>query len=107
MLITHDTELNKVIKEDIHITKSSTLNARGIISGNVNVDDDSVFNLYGILNGNLFASEGATVYIHGIMNGDIISSDGHIELSGILNTKSVVPNNIIKIKGCYINNIKF
>lgn len=107
MIITNNTELHKITKEEIHITNMAILHAHGIIDGNVHVEDGSTFYLNGILNGNLFASSNTTTYLSGTMNGSIISAEGRIELSGMLHTKEPVPNSVVKIKGCYINDTKY
>lgn len=107
MIINNDTELRKITEEDIHITNSSTLHAHGIINGNVYVEDSAKFYLHGILNGDLYSTLNTSSYLFGTMNGAIMPSDGYIELSGMLRTKSPVPDNVVKIPNCYINNMKY
>ena len=89
MIISNNTQLNETIDESIHIAESSVLNAYGIINGNVYVESSATFNLFGTL------------------NGSIVTNDGFIELSGLLNTKHPVSENVIKKSGCYINGTKF
>jgi len=55
----------------------------------------------------LFSEENATAYILGVMNGPILECEGTIELSGILNTDSEVPERVIKKKNCFINNKRY
>ena len=107
MRVIEDIDSNEVIKEDIVITNFSTFRTRGIVNGNVHVEDGSTLLLHGTLNGDLLTAQNSVSYIHGTMNGSILPSEGKIELSGMLNTKSSVPENVVKIEGCYINKIKY
>ena len=107
MRIEEDTNINKITEEDIVIANSSVLNANGIISGNIYVEEGSTLLLYGTLHGNLQTEQNSSTHIYGTMDGEILSCKGKIELSGMLYTKVAVPDNVIKIKGCCINNTKF
>lgn len=107
MIISNSTQLNETIDESIHIAESSVLNAYGIINGNVYVESSATFNLFGTLNGDLYTSPNTKSYLYGTLNGSIVTNDGFIELSGLLNTKHPVSENVIKKSGCYINGTKF
>lgn len=103
MKIDKDTKIDKIIKENITITNSSTLHSYGIINGNICVEEGATLFIHGILNGDLIAKDNSSTYISGTMNGIIFPSEGKIELSGMLKTNSTVPETVFKIKGCYIN----
>lgn len=107
MIINSDEKIYTVVTEDIIITNSSTLSVYGIVNGNVYVEENSNFYLNGILNGNLTAKQNSYSQLIGTMNGDILQSDGNIQLSGILHTKLVIPDNLIKITGCHINGTRY
>lgn len=106
MIIEKDISINKIIEEDIVIKNSSTFHSHGIVNGNIYVEGDSTFYLHGMLNGDLITEQNSMSYIYGMMNGGIFSDKGIIELSGVLHTNALVPENVIKLKGCYINNKK-
>ena len=107
MRVEEDTNINKITEEDIVVANSSILHAHGIINGNIYVEEGSALFLHGMLHGNLQTEQNSSTYIYGTMDGEILSCNGKIELSGMLHTKAAVPDNVIKIKGCYINDIEF
>ena len=107
MIIDRNTDINTVIEEDVIITNSATFHMHGILNGNIYVEENSTFYLHGILNGDLTTKANSSSQLSGIMNGNILKNDGKIKLSGILNTKSVVPQNLVKEPGCYINGEKY
>ena len=107
MKIIEDIDNNEIIKEDIVIANFSTFRTRGVVIGNIHVEDGSTLLLHGIFNGDLLTSQNSASYIYGTMNGTILPSKGKIELSGVLNTKSPVPESVVKIEGCHINQRKY
>ena len=107
MIIDRNTDINTVIEEDVIITNSATFHMHGILNGNIYVEENSTFYLHGILNGDLTTKANSSSQLSGIMNGNILKNDGKIKLSGILNTKLVVPQNLVKEPGCYINGEKY
>lgn len=107
MEIKDDSSINGVLREDVYITNTSTFHFYGIIEGDVYVEKDSKFFHHGILNGNLTTDFNTVSFIEGTINGAILSSGGEIELSGKLNTESLVPISVVKVKGCYINGVRF
>jgi len=107
MRVEKDSEFSSMVFEDIVVGNSAKLYAHGMIHGNVQVEAGSELYLYGMLNGYLAVEENATAYILGVMNGPILECEGTIELSGILNTDSEVPERVIKKKNCFINNKRY
>lgn len=107
MRIETNSQLNSIVLEDIVIGNSAKLYANGMIHGNVHVEAGSELYMAGMLDGYLVVEENAAAYILGVMNGPILECEGTIELSGMLNTDSAVPEKVVKKKGCYINNKQY
>lgn len=107
MIIYEDVNINEIINENITIKNSSVIHSIGIVNGNIYVENNSHFFLDGILNGDLIIKSGSFAKINGTMKGNIIASKGVIKLFGKLFTKSMIPKNLIKEEGCFINDIKY
>lgn len=107
MRIEEDMFFDKVITDDIKIVNNSTFDMHGIVNGNISVESGCTFLLHGILNGDLIVSKDAIALIYGTMNGTIMDTVAKVELHGILNTKAEVPEVVIKMPNCYINNQRY
>lgn len=106
MVISESEAFHKTYNGDVHINNGACFTLHGIITGNIRLTDNAILKLHGIVNGEIFVDISCTANINGILNGNIVNN-GSATIYGIVNSNSILPQNVIIERGSIVNGVKY